>query len=70
MEKEDSIHDAEKLVKKHLHSLKISRTTLVILIRGLMVPMIVQVKLMVVQETWTKKIKIKRMNNSMKTPLR
>ena len=47
--KEGSIPDEEKHnPKKHLHHLKIRRTTLVILIRIRTVPMIIQVKLMVV----------------------
>ena len=68
--KDDSIPDVEKLVKKNLHRLKIRKTTLVILMRRLVVPMILQVTLIVVWETWSKNMKMKRINNSVKIPLR
>ena len=43
-----------------------SKTTLVILMRRLVIPMILQVKLMVVGGTWAKNMKMKRMKNSVK----
>ena len=47
--KEDIIPDLEKNnPKKHINHLKISKTILVILIRRRVVPMIIQVKLMLV----------------------
>ena len=67
--KEDSIPNVEKR-KKHFHCLKIRKTILVILIRRLVVPIILQVKLMVVRGTWAKNMKMKRMNNSVKIILR
>ena len=68
---EDGIPDVEKFNQiKHLHQLKIRKTKLMILMRRLMVPKILQVKLVVLQVTWAKNMKMKRMKNSVKRLLR
>ena len=69
--KEDSIPDEEKNHnKKHLHGLKIRETTLVILIRRRVNPMIIQVKILALLGTWANNIKIKKMKNTVKLLLR
>ena len=70
-EKEDIIPDEEKQnPKKHLHPFKIRDSTLVIPMRRIIVPMIPQMKPMVVRGTCAKNIKMKRMNNSLKILLK
>ena len=66
MSKGDNIPDVGKLVKKHPHRLKIRKTTLMILTGRLVGTVILQVKLMVVQETLANKTEIKRKKNSVK----
>ena len=70
MEKEDSIPDVKNNNNKNLHRLKIRKTTLVIIMRILVVTMVIQVKLMVVRGTWSKNTKMKRMNHSVKILMR
>ena len=60
----------KNIEKKHLHHLKIGNTTLVVLMRRHVNPIIIQVKLMVVQETWAKNIKMNKMKNSLKIHLK
>ena len=65
-EKVDSIIDERKQnLKKHLHHLKINKTTLAVLTRRHVNMIILQVILMVVQETWTMMIKTKNMKNTL-----
>ena len=58
--KEDIVPDEKKHNnKKQLHHLKIRKTILVVLMRRHVNPIIIQVKLMVVQETLLKNIKMR-----------
>ena len=66
--KEDSIID--EINKKHLYHLKIRMTTLAVLMKRHVNPMIIQVILMVVQETWTTNIKMNIMKNTVKLHLK
>ena len=59
--KDDSTIDEKNMIKKHLHHLKIRKITLTVLMRRYVNPMIIQVILMVVQETWAMNIKMNKM---------
>ena len=60
----------KKTIKKHLHYLKIRKTTLVKLTRRHVNTLILQVKLIVVWGTWAKNIKTKKTNNTVKLILK
>ena len=69
--KEDSITDEKDIIIfKNLHNLKIKKTTLAVLMRRHVNMMIIQVKLMVVQETRAKNIKMRKMKNTVKLHLK
>ena len=70
-EKDDSIIDEIIIIIiKHLHHLKINFTTEVILMIRHVNLIILQVILVVVQETWEMNIKMKNMKNTLKIHLK
>ena len=67
----DSIIDEKKHnLKKRLHHVKISKTTLVVLMIRHLNMMILQVILMVVQENWAMNIRMKNITNTLNIHLK